>query len=343
MQHRRLALLLSALLILTLVLSACGPRPQQGELAKSATNTDLVVDLPALYIDYDEQGQASISGAALAQLGALLGQDLSMLDRSPEAIKALQAAGIQHILANITPEGISVYANGESILTLAWTPEQVASLGEVLAGLDNPALGEVADLLPLLSKLSAGIVMNFPKAEGAEDLPLIGEAPDAKAIADAAKKAAPAALVNLVPDNLKGMAPLLGGMLAGLPPLTLTFDASGAGQLQGLAPFILSQIPPGAIQLPADQLDSLTGMGIQSLNLKNSADGLTVSVNGKELPTLLWNRGEMENLGKLGIEAGVFKALANVDEGTLGTLKQVSDAAPILQSAKLDVTINLPQ
>ena len=77
MQHRRLALLLTALLIFTLVLSACGPRPQQGELAQSATDDTLVVDLPAVYIDYDEQGQASISGAAIAQLGALLGQDLS--------------------------------------------------------------------------------------------------------------------------------------------------------------------------------------------------------------------------------------------------------------------------
>jgi|GEM_PF-879367 len=344
MHNRRLALLLTALLILTLVLSACGPRPQQGELAKNATSTDLVVDLPALYVDYDEQGVASVSGAALAPLGALLGQDLSVLDRSPEAIKALQAAGIQHILANITPEGLNVYANGESVLSLAWTAETIANLGDVLAGMNNPALAEVQDLLPLLSKMSAGVVMTFPKTEGATELPLIAaDTPDAKAIAAAAKKAAPDALAKLVPDSMKGMAPLLGGLLAGLPPLTITFDDTGAGQLQGLAPFILSQIPADSIQLPADQLASLQEMGIQTLNLKNSADGLTVSVNGKALPTLLWNRGEMQNLGRLGVEAGVLKALAGLDEETLATVQQVSDAAPILQAAKLDVTINLPQ
>ena len=119
MQHRRLALLLTALLIFTLVLSACGPRPQQGELAQSATDDTLVVDLPAVYIDYDEQGQASISGAAIAQLGALLGQDLSSLDRTPEAIKALTDAGIQHMFINLTPSGVSMYANGNPMLSLA--------------------------------------------------------------------------------------------------------------------------------------------------------------------------------------------------------------------------------
>lgn len=343
MQNRRLALLLTALLILTLVLSACGPRPQQGELAKNATSTDLVVDLPALYVVYDDQGQASVSGAALAQLGALLGQDLSMLDRSPETIQALKEAGVQHILANITPEGVNVYANGQSLLSVAWTPETVANLGDVLAGMDNPALAQVKDLLPLLSKMSAGIVMTFPTADGATELPLIAEAPDAKAIAADAKKAAPDALAKLVPDSMKGMAPLLGGLLAGLPPLKVTFDSTGAGQLEGLAPFILSQIPPGSIQLPPDLLTTFKDLGIQTLNLKNSADGLTVSINGKVLPTLLWNRGEMQNLGKLGVEAGVFKALANLDADTLGTVQKVSDAAPILQAAKLDVTINLPQ
>ncbi len=51
----------------------------------------------------------------------------------------------------------------------------------------------------------------------------------------------------------------------------------------------------------------------------------------------------MQHLAELGIAGGVLEALANLDEGTLGTLKQVTDAAPLLQTAKLDVTINLPQ
>lgn len=340
MRYSRLTLLLAAILIFTLVLAGCGPRPGQGELAASATDDTLVVDVPALYIDYDEQGKASVSGAQLAVLGAALGSDLSALDRTPEDIQKLADAGIQNIFANVTPAGVNVYANGQSLLSFAWSPETIANLGEVLAGMNNPALAQVQDLLPLLSNTSAGIVMRFP---GGEEAPLVADAPDAAQLLKDAQAAAPAALTAVLPPEMQGMAPLLGGLLAGLPPLGITFDANGVGTLSGLAPFIASQIPAGAIALPADQLASLQEMGIQSLNIKNSPDGLAITVNGKELPTLLWNRGEMANLGALGVDAGVLKVLAGLDDGLLDTLKQVSDAAPILQTAKLDVTINLPQ
>lgn len=343
MQRRRLGLLLTALLILTLVLSACGPRPQQGELAQSATSDQqLVVDLPAVYIDYDEQGQATISGAALSALGALLGQDLSVLDRTPEDMQRLADAGVQQMFINLTPSGLGVYANGKPMLSLAWTADTLANLGTLLGSMPDPTMQQVQGLVPLLSNMSLGIVMRFPGATG-EEMPLVSdEAVDAKAIIAQATKDAPAALQAVLPENLQGMAGLLGGLLAGLPPLTITFDASGAGTLTGLAPFIASQIPAGAIALPADTLAQLQDLGIKSLNIKNSADGLNITVNGNALPMLMWNRGEMQNLAQLGVASGALQVLGNLDEGTLGTLKTVADAAPILQAAKLDVTINLP-
>lgn len=343
MQRKRLALVLSILLILGLALSGCAARPGQGELAASATAESLVVDVPALVVTYDDQGKASFSGVELSVLGAALGQDLSVLDRSPELMAKLQKAGIQHVFANITPDGLTVYANGRPILNLAWTPERLAKLGELLASMDNPSLAQVQGLLPLLSNLSAGIVMHFPTAEGTEELPLVGEPVDSKAVLDAAKKAAPAALAAVLPDNMKGQAPLLGSLVANLPPLTITFDDKGVGTLQGLSPMILGMIPADAISLPADALATLTDLKIQALNIKSSADGLTLSINGNELPTILWSGGEMQHLAELGIAGGVLEVLANLDEGLLGTLKQVTDAAPLLQTAKLDVTINLPQ
>jgi hypothetical protein len=342
MQHRRLALLLSALLILSLVLSACGPRPQQGELAQNATSDQLVVDLPAVYIDYDEQGQATVSGAALSTLGALLGQDLSVLDRTPEAMQRLADAGIRQMFVNLTPSGLGVFANGQPLVSLAWTPETLANLGTLLGSMPDPTMQQVAGLVPLLSNMSLGIVMRFPGGEG-EEPPLVSdEEVDAAAIMAEATRNAPAALQAVLPENMQGMAGLLGGLLAGLPPLTITFDANGAGTLTGLAPFIASQIPQGAIALPPDTLAQLQDLGIQSLNIKNSADGLAITVNDQALPTLMWNRGEMRNLAELGIESGALQVLGNLDEGTLGTLETVANAAPILQAAKLDVTVNLP-
>lgn len=342
MQHRRLALLLTALLVLSLVLSACGPRPQQGELAQSATSDQpLVVDVPAVYIDYNEQGQASISGAALASLGALLGQDLSVLDRTPEDMQRLADAGIQQMFVNLTPAGLGVYANGKPLLSLAWTPETLANLGDLLGSMPDPTMQQIQGVVPLLSNMSLGIVMRFPGAAG--DAPLVSdEEVDAAAIIADATRNAPAALQAVLPENLQGMAGLLGGLLAGLPPLTITFDANGVGTLTGLAPFIAGQIPQGAIALPPDTLAQLQDLGIQSLNIKNSVDGLNITVNGNELPMLMWNRGEMRNLADLGIASGALQVLANLDEGTMGTLETVANAAPILQAAKLDVTVNLP-
>ena len=112
MQRKRLALVLSILLILGLALSGCAARPGQGELAASATGESLVVDVPALVITYDDQGKASFSGVELSVLGAALGQDLSVLDRSPELMAKLQKAGIQHVFANITPDGLTSTPTG---------------------------------------------------------------------------------------------------------------------------------------------------------------------------------------------------------------------------------------
>jgi hypothetical protein len=334
-------LLLTALLIFTLVLSACGPRPQQGELAQSATDDTLVVDLPAVYIDYDETGQATISGASVAALGALLGQDLSSLNRSPEAIQKLTDAGVQNMFVNLTPAGVSMYANGNPMLSLAWTPESLASLGNVLGAMPDPTMQQVQGLVPLLSNMSLGIVMRFPH-EG-EELPLVAEVEaDPQGILAEATRNAPAALQAVLPENMQGMAGLLGGLLAGLPPLTITFDANGAGTLTGLAPFIASQIPPGAIAMPADTLTQLQDLGITQLQIKNSPEGLDIAVNGEALPSLRWDRNEMKTMRDIGVNAGGLQALANLDQGTLDTLKTVFDAMPILQAAKLDVTINIP-
>jgi hypothetical protein len=319
MQHRRLALLLSALLILSLVLSACGPRPQQGELAQNPTSDQLLVDLPAVYIDYDEQGQATISGAALSALGALLGQDLSSLDRTPEDMQRLADAGIQHMFVNLTPSGLGVFANGKPMLSLAWTPETLANLGTLLGSMPDPTMQQAAGSCAAALQHEPRASSCVSPVQRARLCPWcrMKKWTRRAIIADATRNA-PAALQAVLPENLQGMAGLLGGLLAGLPPLTITFDANGVGTLTGLAPFIASQIPAGAIALPADTLAQLQDLGIQSLNIKNSADGLNITVNGNELPMLMWNQGEMQNLAGLGIESGALQVLGEPGRGHAG-------------------------
>jgi hypothetical protein len=206
----------------------------------------------------------------------------------------------------------------------------------------DPTMQQVQGLVPLLANMSLGIVMRFP-SEG-EALPLVAEVEaDPQGILAEATRNAPAALQAVLPENMQGMAGLLGGLLAGLPPLTITFDAAGAGTLTGLAPFIASQIPQGAIALPPETLAKLQDLGITQLQVKNSPEGLDIAVNGEALPSLRWDRNEMQTMRELGVGAGGLQALANLDEATLETLQTVFDAMPILQAAKLDVTVNIPQ
>ena len=340
MRNRRLALLLTVLLVALLVVTACGPRPDQGELAATTTGTELVVDLPALYIDYDDQGVASMSGSALGAIGAALGQDLSMLDRSAAEMDALKAAGIQHAIVNLTPAGLQIAANGQPLVTLDWDEAALTSLGGLLGGMDNPALAPAAALLPLAKDMSVGIVMNFPTAEGAEQLPLISDAKvDMKALAKEQQKALPAILTEL------GVPPIAAAVLPGLPPLTIGYAADGTATLSGLPPLIATQIPASALtglNLQPDQLAMVAGLGLETVNIKNSPEGLAITVNGNALPFLRWDGGEMQNLGTLGIDGGVLKAVAGLDDGTLDSIGQVAKLAPILQASKLDVTINFP-
>lgn len=340
MRNRRLAQLLTVLLIAVLVLTACGPRPDQGELAANTTGTELVVDLPALYIDYDDQGVASMSGTALSTIGAALGQDLSVLDRSPAAMDALKAAGIQHAIVNLTPTGLQIAANGKPLVTLDWDAASLGSLGSLLGGMDNPALAPAADLLPLAKDMSVGIVMRFPGADGAEQLPLISdEKVDMKALAKEQQQQLPAILTEL------GIPPLAAAVLPGLPALTINYAADGTAQLSGLPPLIATQIPASALSglnLQPDQLEMVAGLGLKTVNIKNSPEGLAITINGNPLPFLRWDGGEMQSLGALGVDGGVLKAVAGLDDGTLDTIGQVAKLAPILQASKLDITVNFP-
>ena len=84
------------------------------------------------------------------------------------------------------------------------------------------------------------------------------------------------------------------------------------------------------------------GLGLETVNIKNSPEGLAITVNGNALPFLRWDGGEMQNLGTLGVDGGVLKAVAGLDDGTLDSIGQVAKLAPILQASKLDVTVNFP-
>jgi hypothetical protein len=90
---------------------------------------------------------------------------------------------------------------------------------------------------------------------------------------------------------------------------------------------------PAALALPADQLESIAGQGIQSLGIKTVQGGLVMQLNGNALPYMQWsNANEVTNLLTL---AGAFAG-----PEMAGQLQQLQ---LIFNFPGLSATINFPQ
>jgi hypothetical protein len=333
MQNRRLALLLSILLILSTVLAGCMPRPGQGNLAASSAADSVVVDIPAIALMYDEQGQASLKGLDLSALGV----DLDALARTPEQIALAQAAGIESAFVNLAPDGVNLYANGKPMLTMDWNADTIQSLGAVLeiAGVDNA--DTLVKVLPLLSSMSLGVAMTFPGAGSSPTL--VGPAPDSAALQAAAQAGTAEVLGEL------GIPPFAAGLLGALGPLTVRYDAAGVGTLEGLG-MIANFLPPDALaglNLDAEQMEQVDELGIQSINVQTSPQGLAITLNGNALPLIRWDGGQMSNLVALGLDGGALTAMTGADAESLDALRQLGKFAPLLQTTPLNISVVFPE
>jgi len=333
MRNRRLALMLPILLILSMALTGCMARPNQGNVAAAAGADALVVDIPAIVVAFDDQGQASLDGLDLSALGV----SLDALARTPEQITAVNNAGVEAAYVDLSPTGVNIYADGQPMLTLDWDAETIQSLGAILgiAGIDNA--DTLAKMLPLLSNMSLGVAMTFP---GAGDNPtLVGPTPDQAAILAANQAAAGQILGEL------GVPPFATALLGSLGPLTIRYDANGTATLDGLG-MIAGFLPPDALaglNLNADQLNQVKELGIQSLNVQTKPEGLAMTLNGNALPLLRWDGGQMDNLVKLGLQGGVLTAITGVDAESLDALNQVGKFAPLLATTPLNITVSFPE
>jgi hypothetical protein len=261
---------------------------------------------------------------------------LSALARTPAQIAAVQAAGIDSAFVNLAPAGIDLYADGQPMLSLDWDAASIESLGAVLgiAGIDNA--DSLAKVLPLLSNMSLGIAMTFPGA--GENLELVAPAVDRAALVQKAQEASVAVLGEL------GVPPFATGLLGALGPLTIRYEATGVGTLEGLG-MIANFLPPDALaglNLNADQMAQVAELGIQSVNVQTKPEGLAVTLNGNPLPLIRWDDGQMANLVALGLDGGVLSAMTGVDAGALDALRQLGKFAPLLQTTPLNISVVFP-
>lgn len=295
--RKHLSSLLAVLLIGTLLIAGCAPRAGAGEGA--VAEDALYIDLPAILVEFDENGDAIVLGRPVAELNDALGVDLSALSLGAETLETFTSNNIQHIQVNNTPNVLRIYQNSNPLPAIIWDDEAMNALVATLTSLGTDA-SAIEPLVPLLPNLGVGLALQMPVPSGQSAIPL-GMSGSGLSSADA-------------------LAGFEGAKNAGSSlNLTLDYGLDGAPAVGGNASFALgfAGIQPATLTLPPDQMESIAGLGIQSLSIKTVPNGLLIAINGNTLPYLQWSNGD--ELNSMLTLAGAF---AGPEMG--GMLQQLS-------------------
>jgi hypothetical protein len=317
------------LLILSLgILAGCAPRPGT-PLSESFESDELYVDLPAMVIDFDAQGQASLGGVSVANVGALAGVDLSALSLDPNIVNFFTIENIQHIQVVTNPDGLTILVNGLRVPSLVWdegslvaTAETVNALGIALPVLDR--------ILPLVQQFGLGATLRFPVAEGNEAIALgqmtaseEGGSQQAEAFLEA---------VGSTPPRIN---------------LPVVYDAEGNFRVGDLTAAEWAELAPGVpfdlLQLSPEQIQGVTEAGLTSLSLATTPQGLQISANGEALPTISWGEGELQNVLDLPVMQNLLAgALSGMGMESAEVVNTIKSLLPVIQASDANITVFFP-
>lgn len=322
-------LVLFALLALALLaLAGCGPRAGGGDAARAAGASDLVVDLPAIYIDFTPEGVGTVGGMSVSQAGALIGQSLPDLAMGAATVQAFQNFNIQHIQLINSDEGLIIYVNGSRVPSLAWDEEVLGNLKDLLSA-SGTDMGAIGGLLPLLGTFNTGVVLRFPVAAGKATLPLVD--PESEAVAEEAR-AAVAAFAAGVGDPT-------------VIQFAVDYAADGTWLVEGRdAAAWESVLPIGwdGFNLDAEVISGAAAAGIKTFGVTTNEEGIQFALNGERMPTITWGSGEITNILRLLESTGALGQLTDGNTQVAGLLDLVEQLMPTVQSADVNVTVNFP-
>ena len=319
MLNRRVTFWAAITLIAILALSGCAPRVGQGSL--DVDSDQLVIDLPALVLDIGADGSVSIQNATVADLVSMLvdgGElDLTINDMT---VMFLSMANIQHIQVSNTPEGLLLLVNGLSIPSISYDGDSLSALPGAINDLAD--IGPMADLLvDLVDQIGIGVIARFPVAPGAEEIPLFVEGDSSAAMAAKAAQEEFLASVGTPPRiNL----PIFYGDDGSLSIGDLSIDELSA----------MTGVSLDALVMGLGPLEAVRRMGVSVLGISTDKDGITISLDGKALPTLDWSDGKASNL----IEVASQIPLLEMSLGSV--LPMVFQLLPLVQSAEIDLTLH---
>jgi hypothetical protein len=323
MSRKKMTLWLSLLLIGTLLMTACAPRTGGGATAAAGGDQALLVDLPAIVIDFDADGQATLAGVPVADLNPGLATLDTMI--GPDTIGLFTENNIQHLQLTTTPTGVEILVNGQAIPSLAWDGESLVGAQRLLGALGNEGLAVVEKILPQIANIGIGVTLRFPPSQGAELIPLTvtGEGSAAATAAQAQQaylaQAGSPARINL--------------------PITYASDGSfSIGSLSAEQLTVLLGAPVESLTLTEDQIAQFAEAGISSFTLTTDSDGVQMTLNGEPLPHISWGDGKLAYGLGLALQTGL---IGGGEGGDMGAL--VERLLPIIQTAEVNVQVTFPE
>jgi len=302
--------LISLLLVLALFLSACGPAAPTAADDMTDSGHRFTLALPRLVIDIDAQGQPSLLGLGMDDLGRLTGMQLGDLAIDQATLDMVSSAGIQHIELAHSSDGIFLYANGKPLPHIAYG-DGLGNLGDVAGMFSIPYAGLIDLFAPLLQRTGLDIVLRFPLPSGATEIPLRDAAEAPQAVLAQAEEVKTRAVIEL------------------------NYDVDGVPDLAGVTTRDIAEATGfslAAAELDPAMIASMQAAGVKEVQLQSRADGIFISVNGMALPNVAWSNEVIENSADLYAQA--FPASPY--------LKLVETFGPELNNADVDIIVNLP-
>ncbi len=320
---KRFNLGLASLLLLTLLLTGCANRPSWQTTEDSGA--ELAMELPALVLQIDESGAVTND-----LLDSLVSPALDAMF-SAELAGRFQTANIQHLQIDKHAAGIAIWLNGQPMFGSSRYED--AALGETLdvlalllgetVGDPDSALTQVKALLPFLDSLAAGLILEFPMQSGATPIPY----------------AVTSDFLMTSEEELAAIEAEAQEQGVAVIPISVAEDGTVASENVMLS-LLLSMLPAEMeAKVPAGMLDTVSETGITQLAIKTRASGLTIGVNGSDLPLLLWNNGELDNLVALLKDEAAFHAL--LPDQDMESMSPIFDTLlPVLTSANFDLVLD---
>lgn len=330
---RRLLLATALAMLLATLLAGCGSRSGLGDTAAAAqgsADSALLLDLPALLVDYDANGKPHIGSVALDQLAQVLPSTLlSQLTLDATTIQRLNAANIQHIQLSNTPAGLRILVNNQPLPTVAWDKQSLANLLDLLRQANIGAVDRLAGLLPLVTDLGVGVTLRFPVPGDASPILL---SPQGREAAAAVAQQAQQGFLQAA-----GSQPTL--------RIPVYYNADGTwtvGNISDTRWQALTGLPFGYVRLNPELIANAVKAGISEVTLRTDRDGIHLALGSagalRELPYLRWADGGLATALKLAQQFGLVQV---GDDAQMEAL--LAQWLPALQSTDLTIQVHFPQ